>query len=336
MAATMKDLSRETGLGLATISKYFNGGTVREKNRLLIEAAVKKLRYVPNEVARSLKTQQTRVIGVIIPELSNAFITSIISSMEDILRKHDYAVIVCDCRSNAKREKEAVEFLMHRRVDGLINMATDTTGAHLKMPLAAGIPVLLIDRLIESLRGKASAVIIDNVHAAGQAVRKLTDFGHRRIGLVLGSPELYTTNQRLTGYLNALEEAGITPSEEYIRYGDYTMDGGYQAAQELIRLDNRPTALFVTNFEMTLGAMLALQHNNIRVPEDLSVIGFDKLELFGEIFPNLTLIRQPQMSIGREAAGLMLDILSEKDSFAPRIVTLTTELTEGSSVSRLE
>ena len=336
MAATLKDLARETGLGLATLSKYFNGGTVREKNRLLIEAAVKKLRYVPNEVARSLKTQQTRVIGVIIPELSNAFITSIISSMEDILRKHDYAVIVCDCRSNAKREKEAVEFLMHRRVDGLINMATDTTGAHLKMPLAAGIPVLLIDRLIESLRGKASAVIIDNVHAAGQAVRKLTDFGHRRIGLVLGSPELYTTNQRLTGYLNALEEAGITPSEEYIRYGDYTMDGGYQAAQELIRLDNRPTALFVTNFEMTLGAMLALQNNNIRVPEDLSVIGFDKLELFGEIFPNLTLIRQPQISIGREAAGLMLDMLSEKDSFAPRIVTLTTELTEGSSVSRPE
>ena len=336
MAATMKDLSRETGLGLATISKYFNGGTVREKNRVLIEAAVKKLHYVPNEVARSLKTSHTRVIGVIIPELSNAFITSIISSMEDILRKQDYAVIVCDCRSNAKREKEAVEFLMHRRVDGLINMATDTTGAHLKMPLAAGIPVLLIDRLIESLRGKASAVIIDNVHAAGQAVRKLTDFGHRRIGLVLGSPELYTTNQRLTGYLNALEEAGITPSEEYIRYGDYTMDGGYQAAQELIRLDNRPTALFVTNFEMTLGAMLALQNNNIRVPEDLSVIGFDKLELFGEIFPNLTLIRQPQMSIGREAAGLMLDMLSEKDSFAPRIVTLTTELTEGSSVSRLE
>ena len=336
MAATMKDIARETGLGLATISKYFNGGTVKENNRLLIEAAVKKLHYVPNEMARSLKTQQSRVIGVVIPELSNAFITSIISAMEDILRKKDYAIVVCDCRSDPRHEKEAVEFLLHRRVDGLINMATDTTGAHLKMPLAAGIPVLLIDRLIESLRGKASAVIIDNVHAAGQAVRKLTDFGHRRIGLVLGSPELYTTNQRLTGYLNALEEAGITPSEEYIRYGDYTMDGGYQAAQELIRLDNRPTALFVTNFEMTLGAMLALQHNNIRVPEDLSVIGFDKLELFGEIFPNLTLIRQPQMSIGREAAGLMLDMLSEKDSFAPRIVTLTTELTEGSSVSRLE
>ena len=336
MAATMKDLSRETGLGLATISKYFNGGTVRERNRVLIEAAVKKLHYVPNEVARSLKTQHSRVIGVIIPELSNAFITSIISSMEDILRKHDYAVIVCDCRSDPKREKDAVEFLLHRRVDGLINMATDTTGAHLKAPLASGIPVLLIDRLIESLRGKVSAVIIDNVHAASQAVEKLTGLGHRQIGLVLGSPNLYTTNQRLTGYLNALNEAGIKPTEEYIRYGDYTMDGGYQAVLDLLKLKNRPTALFVTNFEMTLGTMLALQHNGVRVPEDLSVIGFDKLELFGEIFPNLTLIRQPQLSIGRESANLMLDMLSNEESGGCRIVTLTTELTEGSSVRPLK
>ena len=303
MAATMKDLSRETGLGLATISKYFNGGNVREKNRVLIEAAVRKLHYVPNEVARSLKTQHSRVIGVVIPELSNAFITSIISTMEDILRKHDYAVIVCDCRSDEKREKEAVEFLMHRRVDGLINMATDTSGAHLKGALSAGIPVLLIDRLIDSL---------------------------------LGSPDLFTTNERLNGYLDALREAGITPSDQYIRYGDYTMDGGYQAVLDLLSLKERPTALFVTNFEMTLGAMLALQRSGVRIPEDLSVIGFDKLELFGEIFPDLTLIRQPQLSIGREAASLMLDLVGSGDNVSHRIVTLSTELAEGTSVRALK
>ena len=336
MASTMKDLSRETGLGLATISKYFNGGTVREKNRVLIEAAVKKLHYVPNEVARSLKTQHSRVIGVVIPELSNAFITSIISTMEDILRKHDYAVIVCDCRSDVKREKEAVEFLMHRRVDGLINMATDTSGSHLKAALSAGIPVLLIDRLIDSLRGKVSAVVIDNVHAAGQAVQKLTSLGHRQIGLVLGSPDLFTTNERLNGYLDALREAGITPSDQYIRYGDYTMDGGYQAVLDLLSLKERPTALFVTNFEMTLGAMLALQRSGVRIPEDLSVIGFDKLELFGEIFPDLTLIRQPQLSIGREAASLMLDLVGSGDNVSHRIVTLSTELAEGTSVRALK
>ena len=256
--------------------------------------------------------------------------------MEDILRKHDYAVIVCDCRSDPKREKEAVEFLLHRRVDGLINMATDATGAHLKAALSAGIPVLLVDRLIDSLRGKVSAVVIDNIHASYQAVRKLTELGHRQIGLVLGSPNLYTTNQRLTGYLNALKEAGITPSDDYIRYGDYTMDGGYQAVQSLLKLKKRPTALFVTNFEMTLGTMLALQHSGVRIPEDLSVIGFDKLELFGEIFPDLTLIRQPQLSIGRETANLMLDLLGNHDGISHRIVTLSTELTEGKSVRALK
>ena len=336
MASTMKDLARETGLGLATLSKYFNGGNVREKNRRLIEAAVKKLHYVPNEVARSLKTRQTRVIGVIIPELSNAFITSIISSMEDVLRRHDYAVIVCDCRSDPKREKEAVEFLIHRRVDGLINMATDPTGAHLKAALEANIPILLVDRLIKTLRNKVSAVIIDNEFASSQAVSKLLDLGHRKIGLVLGSPRLYTTETRLAGYLNALRDAGVEPDERYIRYGDYTMDGGYQAVQELIGLEDPPTALFITNFEMMLGGMLALQHNGIEIPRDLSVIGFDKLELFSGIFPDLTLVRQPQLGIGRECADLMLDILSSKNPPVPRVITLPTELTEGSSVRALE
>ena len=335
MAATMKDLARATGLGLATISKYYNGGNVREKNRRAIEAAAKKLRYVPNEVARSLKTQHSRVVGVIIPELSNAFITSIITAMEDLLRKKDYAVIVCDCRSDPKREKEAVEFLMHRRVDGLINMATDPTGAHLKAALDAGIPILLVDRMIDSLRGRVSAVIIDNAHASGQAVRKLTDLGHRKIGLVLGSPHLFTTNARLTGYLNALRDAGIDPEDRYIRYGDYTLEGGYQAVLELLSMEDRPTALFVTNFEMTLGALLAIQKEGISVPEQLSVIGFDKLELFGGIFPTLTLVRQPQQSIGRECANLMLDMLSGSDPVPPRIVTLSTELAEGTSVSPL-
>ena len=335
MAATMRDLSRETGLGLATISKYFNGGSVREKNRLLIEAAVKKLHYVPNEVARSLKTQHTRVIGVVIPELSNAFITSIISTMEDILRKKNYAVIVCDCRSDPMREKSAVEFLLHRRVDGLINMATDVTGSHLKGAISSGIPVLLIDRLIDGLQGKASAVVIDNAHAAYQAVQQLTVLGHRQIGIILGTPNLYTTHQRLSGYLKALQEAGISPAEEYIRYGDYTLDGGYQAVHDLLALGHPPTALFVTNFEMTLGTMLALQHRSIRVPEDLSVIGFDKLELFGEIFPDLSLIRQPQLSIGREAANLMLDLLCS-DQPSHRVVTLSTELTEGRSIRPLQ
>lgn len=330
MASTMKDLAQKTGLGLATISKYFNGGTVREKNRILIENAVQELHFIPNEVARSLKTHRSHVIGVIIPELSNAFITSIISAMEDLLRRKNYAVIVCDCRSDARREKEAVDFLLNRRVDGLINMPTDPTGAHLKSALDAQIPIVLVDRHIPALDDRVSTVVIDNVRASERAIQELLKAGHRRIGLVLGNPGLYTTDCRLQGYLNSLKAAGIECNPDYIRYGNYTMDGGYQAVQELMQSEHPITALFITNFEMTLGGMLALQHMNIRVPEDLSVIGFDKLEMFGNIFPHLTLIHQPQVSIGHECAKLILDMLSGQSS--PRTVSLSTQLSEGTSV----
>ena len=335
MPATMKDIARETGLGLATISKYFNGGQVRPYNRKLIEDAVKKLDYVPNEFARSLKTRQSRTVGVVIPELGNAFITSIITAMEDILRKHDYAVIVCDCRSDTRREKEAVDFLIHKRVDGLINMATDMTGAHLQSALKEKVPVVLIDRLIRSLRGKVSAVVVDNAEAADQGTRFLLEQGHRQIGLVLGDEGLYTTKHRLQGYLDALEEFELPRRDELIRYGNYTMDGGYAAVKQLLALEEKPTALFVTNFEMTLGAMLALNEMGVRVPEDLSVIGFDKLDMFGAILSDLTLVKQPQNVIGEQAARLILSMMSEQDVPA-QIVTLSTQLHEGRSTRSLE
>ena len=132
MAATMKDIARRTGLGLATISSYFNGGNVREKNRIKIEEAISELHYEVNEVARGLKTNATKTIGVVIPELNNTFCSEIITAMEDVLRNHGYATIICDCRTDKKLEKEAVEFLIRKRVDGLINMPADITGEHLK------------------------------------------------------------------------------------------------------------------------------------------------------------------------------------------------------------
>lgn len=334
MSATMKDIARETGLGLATISKYFNGGQVRPYNREMIESAVKKLNYVPNEFARSLKTRQSRTVGVVIPELGNAFITSIIIAMEDILRKHDYAVIVCDCRSDARREKEAVDFLIHKRVDGLINMATDMTGAHLQSALKERMPVVLIDRLIRSLRGKVGAVVVDNAEAADQGTRYLLEQGHRRIGLVLGSEGLYTTQLRLQGYLDALRDFGLDQRDELIQYGDYTMDGGYASVKSLLALKDKPTALFVTNFEMTLGAMLALNELGVRIPEELSVIGFDKLEMFGAILSDLTLVKQPQYAIGEQAARLILSMITDPGAPA-QTVTLSTRLQEGGSTRSL-
>ena len=186
MAATMKDIARRTGLGLATISSYFNGGNVREKNRIKIEEAIEELHYEVNEVARGLKTNATRTIGVVIPELNNTFCAEIITGMEDVLRSHGYATIVCDCRTDKKLEREAVEFLTRRRVDGIINMPVDEEGNHLKRFQKTGKPIVLIDRKIQGIN--CDSVLVDNKKAAEDAVRLFYRertpkyWNHRRTG----------------------------------------------------------------------------------------------------------------------------------------------------------
>ncbi len=186
MAATIKDIARATGLGLATISSYLNGGNVREKNRIKIQKAIEELHFEVNETARGLRTNLTRTVGVVIPELTMVFCAEIITAMEDILRNHGYATIVCDCRTDAKREREAVEFLVHKRVDGLINMPVDKTGEHLEAFRQTGKPLVLIDR---KLQGRCL-----RQHPGGQPERGvsghppcMTELGHREIGLVVGT-----------------------------------------------------------------------------------------------------------------------------------------------------
>ena len=334
MASTMKDIAKRTGLGLATISKYMNGGQVRPDNKILIEDAVKELHFVPNEFARGLKTSQSRTIGVVIPELGNAFITSIITAMEDMLRKQNYAVIVCDCRSDSKREKDAVSFLINKRVDGLINMATDPSGSHLNPALEANVPIVLVDRMLKSLTGKVSAVIVDNVDASEKATSYLLDAGHKDIALILGNEVIYTTQKRREGYLNAMKEHGVVSREELIVYSDYTMEGGYMAMKKLLSMNNRPTAVFVTNYEMTLGSMIAINESQIKIPDDLSLIGFDKLDLFGLIYPTLTLVKQPQNAISECVARQLLTMLSDEKT-PPQVIMLSTQLHEGASVKSI-
>ena len=164
MGATMKDIARETGLGLATISSYLNGGNVREKNRIKIEEAIEKLHFEVNEVARGLKTNRTKTIGIILPELNNIFFSEIITAAEDLLRSHGYATMICDCRSDVKREEDAAEFLLHRRVDGLIMMPTGAEKKVFDRFRKSGRPVVLIDRRMEN--GDCDCVLVDNEGAA--------------------------------------------------------------------------------------------------------------------------------------------------------------------------
>lgn len=332
MAATMKDIARRTGLGLATISSYFNGGNVREKNRIKIEEAIEELHYEVNEVARGLKTNATRTIGVVIPELNNTFCAEIITGMEDVLRSHGYATIVCDCRTDKKLEREAVEFLIRRRVDGIINMPVDEEGNHLKRFQKTGKPIVLIDRKLQGIN--CESVLVDNKKAAEDAVRYFIERGHKNIGIIGGPEEIFTAQERMAGYYKALESAGIPVSESLIWHGDYTIQGGVRGLEELVQNNPEMTAVFVTNYEMTMGAMIGVNELGIRIPEQLSMIGFDNLQFARACNPKLTIVAQPTDGIAKEVAKVMLDRLENTGEASGELFSekLETEIIAGKSV----
>lgn len=333
MAATIKDIAKKTGLGLATISSYLNGGNVREKNRIKIEEAIKELQFEVNEVARGLKTNRTKTVGIIIPELNNIFCAEIITEVEDLLRSRGYAAMVCDCRTDLKREEEAVEFLDKRRVDGLILMPSGNSGRHLQEFIKKSKPVVLIDRKFRDLA--CDCVLVDNLGAVRDAVQRLMDAGHTDIGMIAGPKGMFTADERRRGYEEAFQVAGIPLKDRLVIHGDYTISGGAGCMRELMKRNPDMTAVVVSNYEMTMGAIIEAREMELQIPERLSFIGFDNLEFARACVPRLSIVTQPTAEIGREAAGLMLQKLNgEAPPEMVRSRKLQTGFVEGKTIKK--
>lgn len=334
MAATIKDIAKHTGLGLATISSYLNGGNVRDENRKKIEAAIEELNFEVNEVARGLKTNKTKTIGVVIPELNNIFCTQIITGMEDVLRNHGYATIVCDCRTDKNLEKQAVEFLYRKRVDGIINMPVNADGSHLISFQKANKPIILIDRKINGI--DCDCVLVDNLTAVRNAIQILIENGHTRIGMIGGPVDIFTAQERLLGYKLALMDAGIVPEDQLIEQGDYTINSGVRCLEKLVKRNQDMTAVFVANYEMTMGAVIGVNELGIKIPEELSIIGFDNAEFARACKPKMTIVTQPMEEIARNVAELILKRIEEnKEVQQYQILKLQTDIMEGNSIRKL-
>lgn len=333
MAATIKDIAQKTGLGLATISSYLNGGNVREKNRIKIEQAIDELHYEVNEVARGLKTNRTKMVGIIIPELNNIFCAEIITEVEDVLRGYGYATMICDCRTDVKREKEAVEFLKKRRVDGVIVMPSGNEGKHFAGLMKAGIPVVLLDRQLEGV--DCDCVLVDNLNGAKEAVSRLIEAGHRKVGIITGPEHVFTAKERLMGYYEALKEAGVPIEQNLISHNEYTIAGGILGLRELVRSNTDMTAVFVANYELTMGVVIEANELGLRIPEELSVIGFDNVEFARACVPRLSIVSQPTKVIAKEVSEALLRRLdADSGQSESEIIRLKTGFAEGKSVKR--
>lgn len=320
MSITIKDLAKETGLGCATISAYLNGVPVRPYNKEKIEKAIKKLGYIRNDYARGLKTHRSRTIGVLIPELSNIFSTTIITEMEEVLRAHGYGIIVCDCRTDLQLEQESLRFLLSKMVDGLIVMPISTNGSALNIALDSGVPVTVIDRLTDNER--VSHVIINNTEISKRATAKLIDDGCKCIALISGPTTVYTAKERRRGYREALEPHG-TYDESRVYDGELSVEGGYQATKRVLVDFPHVDGIFVTNYEMTVGSMIALSELGKKIGEEIKFIGFDNNEMSQVFSPKLTTVNQPLKEIGQFAADTILAMI---DGDKPRDVVLKADI----------
>jgi LacI family transcriptional regulator len=325
---TYKDLRERTGLSLATISKYYNGGNVLEENRVAIEQAALELGYRLNGFARSLRTKKSRTVGVLLPKLDNAFHLTVIAGVEAALRDHDISVVVCAGRDTPG---EAVEFLLSKMVDGIIAVATERDGDALRAAATRGVPLVLIDRLLEGLT--SDAVVLDNELAARQAVEHLAAAGHSRIAALVGDQESWTMRGRRNGFVAAMSRAGLRARPADIVAGPLTVASGRSGMSRLLDAPTPPTAVICFNYELTVGALITINERSVAVPEELSFVGFDSVELAQVTRPSLSMITQPTPDIAAQAAALIHDRLSAERS--PRrhsVVTLAGDLVPGGSV----
>lgn len=333
MAATIKDVARYTGLSIATISKYINGGNVLERNRVAIEEAIEKLDFKVNEMARGLKTNKSKIIGIMIPNLEQPFCTSIVSHIENILIGYGYSTMICDYKESIDLEETKLKVLVSKMVDGIVIMPLGDEGAMIQKIVPKDVPVVLIDRILKNVN--YDTVLVDNSNASYQALEQFIIRGHKKIAIITGPKDVYTANERLKGYYRVFEDYGLEIDESLIVEGDYKVNSGYTLLKELMQREESPTALFVTNYEMTLGAIIAINETRVQIPEELSLIGFDNLELMSVVQPPLSLVEQPIKEIGETVAKILIQRLSEEGDFTPSLIRLKGEVIIKDSVKNM-
>jgi LacI family transcriptional regulator len=330
MASTIKDISRMTGLSLATISKYLNGGNLLPENHDSIKKAIEELDFRVNSFARGLKTSKSNMIGIVIPMITNMYATSLIAKIESILRKHNYATLVCDCGSDPKIEKENIEFLISKSVDGIINIPISRTGDHLETAKALNIPVVLIE--IKFDKYNFDSVMINDTDISKKATSYLIGCGHKNIGYITGPMDTLIAQDRYIGYMQAHTENGLVFQNRLVVNGEFNAENTYEAVTKFLIGNKDVTAIFVTEPEMTLGSLLAINDLDIKIPSDLSFIGFDNLRISNIYKPKLTTVSQPIDKIAETATEIMLDRISRKSPPDQIIRKLDATLIYGDSV----
>jgi LacI family transcriptional regulator len=319
---TLVHVARLAGVGIGTASRVLNGEShVSQQAAARVQAAMKQLGYKPNEVARNLKVRRSGAVGIVVPDIGGPFMAACVHAIHEVLRNHHYVPILAFSHGDSQTERNELDYLVRRQMDGLIVVPSGLDRSHYREPFLEGTPIVAFDQPIP---GRAfDAVLVKNKESARMGVEHLLGHGHRRIACLGVFRHAYTIKNRIRGYLEAMETAGLEPDLTIME------PGKNQAGTHLdawLRRADPPTAIFSLNELTSVELLHALAARKISMPDTIALLGFDDVQL-GELLPcPLTSIRQPSHQLGTQAANLLVERMSANGDTASRRLVLDTEL----------
>jgi LacI family transcriptional regulator len=273
---TIHDVARRAGVGSMTVSRVINNsGYISPKTRERVEKAIAELGYMPNTVARSLRSRRTNTVALMVTDITNPFFTTLARGVEDAANQAGYTVIFCNTDESQAKEEQYLQVLLQKQVDGLLIVPAQSQAKAIRQIQKHGTPVVVLDRWIPE--AEVDTVRCNSLDGAYQLTRYLLSLGHTQIAILSGAVGTSTADDRVTGYRQALAEAKIEMDEQYILRGEFTQESGYRMTKQAVNLPLRPTALIAANNFITIGAMKALQEMGLDVPEAIALAGFDDL-----------------------------------------------------------
>jgi LacI family transcriptional regulator, galactose operon repressor len=320
----MHDVAAHAGVSPMTVSRVINDqARVSDDTRRRVQASIETLGYVPNRLARALSRRRTSTFGVIVPDLANPFFTLVVRGIEEVARRADHHVILCNSYADPERERAYLEDMVSFQVEGvLIAPVSDRSRPHMRLLARERVPFVMIDRSIGGFTG--DLVQGDSVAGAQRAVEHLIGLGHRRIGMVTETDEVSTARDRQLGYRAALAAAGLEVHDELIAYSSVATDAdaARAAADRLLALADPPSALFAVNNIAVVGVVEAARARGLAIPDDVALVCFDEIEHLARVHPFLTVLAQPAETFGTLATQLLLDRIAGRIDDQPRTVVL--------------
>lgn len=334
---TVKDVAKAAGVSIATVSRVINNNYFVSKDlEQKVMNAIKQLNYYPNSVARSLKNKSTLTIGFLVSDISNNFFTIMSRAIEDVIQQHSYSLLVCSNDNKQEKEYAYLKLLLEKKVDGII---INTTGKNDEFisDISKKIPIVLCGRKITDPNFIGDFVDSDNISGSYDLTSHLINLGHRKIGIINGLTSVSSGSERFEGFQKAMKMIGMDIDSDYkYKYdGSFDIEGGYKGAAKLMESDDHPTAIVVTNNEMSTGALKYFRTHNIRIPEDVSIASFGNIVNEDLLFVQPSCVRMNTWIMGKKQAELIVERIETKNQLPNREIRYSTQLIVGNGVKQI-